>query len=297
MDDPGVSRRRPTGLLLAAVVAAIALGGAASRLNGDDTSALAELERRVSSREASAPFAFEYARGGTRVQECFTPNLRFFGEVDPGDGRVVLRLDTPDGEAVVVNDGRTAWLHRSLFRDPPFTQSWLAVRLPVAGAERESLQGALGADLAADALAAQRTASGHELVSAAVEVADEVERIDPIVVGGERLRGYRITVNPEEFQAAADADGRRTTTTSQQAEAVPTIEVWIDRADQVVRVAVRSQRANGSPGPAEDSWTVDYRSVDEVPVSVPDPGGDVVDAAAIDLSRLAPAQRECRLPI
>lgn len=284
------TRRRPTGLLIALVGAAVVVGAGLSALGGDDSPA-AQLRRRIEQARTSARFEYTYRRGGTRVLDCVLANTGYVGDVDRDVGALVVRL-ARGGDPVAAVTGDAVLLHRSLFAEPSFTTPWLRLPRRPTATEEERLRRALG-NLAGDIFAADLPASGKSVALSALDVATDVDHVGAADIDGEAADRYRITVDPQRYAAIA-------TTTPATGDVgdvgpVPAIEVWVT-GDGVARVAIAPTRPNGTPGAREDGWIIDYqRAAGTIRVPAPAPA-DITELATAGPAALAAARRECRLP-
>lgn len=285
-------RTRLLAVAVAVVVAAASL--AAVRVLGDGSSSAATtLARRLSEGGDPQRFRFQHQAGGTRVLDCFLPNRAVEGTVDNVAGVAVLRGE--NGTEVARKSPEGVLLHQSLFAADAIPTPWLSVALPPTDELRAVLTKTLGTELSGYVLVPGLPPSGTATASAALEAAEEVERLGTTTVDDRRTDRYRITVADDEFAdatstptAAADQDGR--------AVPVPVIDVWVDARDQVVRVTVVAGGSNGSGEETPGGWTIDY----EVPVPPPTQAErmSATDAADLPLDRLAARQREgCEVPL
>lgn len=290
MIDP---RRRPTGVLLAAVAAVIAVAGLVSVVRDDQPSPVETLRRRVESEGEPQRFAFRYQRAGTRVLDCVLPNLTFDVVVDRPAGIAAFRL-ADRGTAIAIRRSEMVLVSRDLFDSPPFQTPWLS--LPTGGDERsaEPIRRALGTDLAGYLFAADLPQSGRATVLAALDIATAVRSTGPVQIDGTIADDFRITVDPAEFTAAAS--GQKPSTTAASTATAPRFDVAVARRQgTILRLAIGTQRANGAPGPPENGWLITYRAA---PASVSALPADsaLSDAAGLDLTALAAARTPCQLP-
>lgn len=290
--------RPSTRLLVLGLVVAIVAGAVAPRLFGATPTPQAELATRLIQSAGSTRFSFAYTRGGTRVLDCFMVNLQYGGRVDARARRLVLHLgNSPGAQTIAVVEPQRVLLRRTLFEDPPFASAWLAVPRPVEPTTNAALRRSLGADLGAEVTATELPASGRDLVQAALAAGRSVEALDATVIDGRRADGFRIRVDPEKYRVAATVPSQRAETTAPAAtgEVLPRFDVWLDGADDVVRVTVQQEQTDGKVAPAEQSWTIDYsRRNDVAPPVVID--ADITAASRIDVARLRPARPDCRIP-
>lgn len=286
------ARRRPTGLLLAVVVAVIAVASLVSFVRGHDPSVVEVLRRRVESEVDLRRFAFRYQRAGTRVLDCVLPNLRFDVAVDRAVG--VAAFQAPDGgTTIAVRTHGTVLVSRDLFDSPPFPTPWLAVSLTGGTRQIEAVRRAVGADLASYLFAVDLPASGRATVLAALDVATAVRPIGTEQIDGITADSFRITVDPAKFAATASSAGP--STSAHASSIVPRFDVALARQrGTIVRLAVSSQN-NGAPGAPEDGWVISYRAASASTPALPVPSA-ITDASTIDLAHLAATPMPCQLP-
>ncbi|MCU0268583.1 MAG: hypothetical protein MUF83_08035 [Acidimicrobiales bacterium] len=285
---------RRTGAATGIVVVVLALVLVAVQVRGDGTSARGQLRGRLAGAEAPERYSFRFRGGGTEVLDCFLANRRFTGQVDTEAGRLAIDLDPSTGGPVAVVDiGEAMRVHRSLFDDPPFPSEWLTVELPADASTAEDLRRVLGADLSAKVLSSTLPPPGRAVVAAALEVADQVVRIEQVTVDGEVTDGFRISIEPSRYaqQAATELSGRRSPPADPD-EVMPEFDVWVDGEGWVWKVTVRPKNPDGTNRPAEEAWTTEYLPQAE---SVPAMSGEATNARTIDLSALAPARRDCEV--
>lgn len=265
-----------------AVLAAAAGGCAAD----PEAAARSDLEKLLRAAPQVQRFEFEHAAGGTRVNDCFSPNQRFGGTVDHQTGSLVI---TDGREAVVVVTGRTAFVRDSLFVSGAVPAEWLRIDPEPAEPDREAIAGALGPELAGYALAGGLPPSGNETAMATLAAASKVQRLPKATPDSETVERYQLTVPSAEL---ADASGPAESSTSSLGDAV--VEVWVTGVGRVPRIAVRPAPAGG--GEQDPGWIVEYR-----PLAATGPTPDVSNAAridSIDLSALAaPDESACEVPL
>lgn len=273
-------------------MAAVVSPAAALVLGGGSTSAATELAGRLSEGGDPPRFRFQHQAGGSRVLDCFQANRAVEGTVDHVAGIAVLRSE--NGTVMARKSPGRVLLHQSLFAAGAIATPWLSVALPPTDELRAALTRSLGTELGGYVLVPGLPPSGAATAAAALEAADEVERLETTTIGGRRTQRYRITVADDAFAdatstptAVADPNGRDVP--------VPVIDVWVDERNQVVRVTVVAGSGDGgeeTPG----GWTIDYdvaagppRSAERV---------SATDVAGLPLDRLAGRPREvCELPL
>lgn len=285
--------RRLRGRAALVVAILVVVGGTVVPSGGRDGDGRVdhELARRLERGPESDRFSFSYRRGGTRVLDCALPNTAFAADVDAAGGRMVVR-SAAGGNTLVIVVGQAVYLHRSLFDEPPFATTWLRAPRRLDQAGSDALRRVLGVDLAREVVGTDLPASGRAIITEALEVAGGVERIPAATVEGGTAEGFRVSVDPSRFQAAAVPPGERA---GGAEEVIPVFDVWLDAAGRVVRLTVAPRRADGTAGPAEGGWTVDYRPAATVAAAAPQPS-DVSEWSDVDPSGLVPTPSQCRLP-
>lgn len=256
----------------------------------DDQSPVGELTRRIERTREPDAFAFSYASGGTRVNDCLLPNRRFSGIVDYRSGAMLISLD-PDGHPVAGVLGRTGFVHRSLLRAGAVAFDWVRVPPGSAGASVEAVRRAVGTGLAGYVFAEGLPASGRATVLELLRVATDVVPVGSEDVSGRDTERLRIEVDAEAFLAATETSAVRDGGTD---ELVPEVEVWL-ADDDVVRVSIRVRGDGGAVSAPEEGWVVDYAAA-RGPVA----GGEygpAQDVAALDAADLSRPIGGCAVPI
>lgn len=271
------------------VVAALVVGAVVQQRSDSPTSSRQQLARILGAAEDSPRYQMRYNRGGTRVLDCIADNLRYIARVDTTAQRMTITTSDLD-EASVIVDASNVLVRRTLFQDAPGEFEWFRVPRPVAATARQTLIQALGVDLAAAVTSDRLPASGNELVKAALSIARSVRRTRSADVGGDTTVGYRILVDRNGYQRKGATLTQKTT----MASLLPIFDVWINSGNEVRRVTIGSETDNGEPGPAEDSWTMDFEKLTDVRRPIVTSSGRLSDA---DFARLRGLKRGCELPI
>lgn len=270
------------------MLAVIAVAAIVARIGGSEPTAAEELRARLDRAEQPTRFSLRYRRGGTQVLGCMLPNTRFRVDVDATAPTMVVRSD--DDRILAVTDRAQVLLDRALFRDPPFTSPWLAVRRVGDSSSAATVRRVLGVDLSAYLLSPRPPATGTATVSAALDAAATVDRIESLDLDGERADGYRLRIDADRFVAAAPVPSG----TAPERGAAPLIDVWATRAGSVIRIAIRPQDARGVTRPAEDGWIADYSQASGTELSEP-AADEITGIDQVDQTLLAPAVVDCEL--
>ena len=249
------------------------------------------LSRRIDEADEPESFGFRFERGGTTVLECFAANRSFDIDVDVRSETTTAAVEHGDQPIAIVRD-ETVLLSKRLFEDPPFTTGWLAgaaLDPPVAALRR-----ALGDDLVGYLFTPDAPSSGAALALAALEAADSVAELGPPVVDGADAHEYRIVLDASRYTEAATDPSSSSTERTDSVELPPRIDIAIDaRTGTVLRITVRPQRADGSLGPPEGGWTLQYHAATSAPS--PPAVSDRTDLVDIDESTLVAVAPDCQI--
>lgn len=281
--------RRPLGLLMIIVVAALVVGGIVQERAKTPATARQDLARHLDASEPPSRFAMHYNRGGTRVLDCIALNLRYTARVDTDAQRMVITTSGVDTASVVVESSQVL-LRRTLFANAPGDNQWLSVPRPFAATARKTLTDVLGVDLATAVTSPRLPASGTELASAALSIARSVRRLPSSEVDGENADGFRVLVDRRGYERDA------TTLPGQTGNSptLPVFDVWVDADNEVRRITVNSETSGGKAGPVEDSWTMDFEKLRSVGRPSIVSSGPVT---ASDLGQLRGVIRPCEVPL
>lgn len=281
----GRERRSVAALLAVGSVVALIVSGCAPESGGG--TARSDLEKLLRAAPRIERFEFDHAAGGTRVNDCFTPNQRFSGAVDRQNESLVITDER--GPLVVVNQ-RTAFVRGSLFVVGTEPAEWLRIDAGSPEAARDAISRALAPELAGYALAGGLPPSGNDTATAALTAASKVQRLSRADFGAQTAERFRLTVPSEEL---TDAAGPSRSSTS-LGDAV--VEVWVTEGGYVARVAVRPAPTPRDGEDDDPGWTVEYR-----PLAAAAPPPDTSAAApigSIDVSLLAaPKPPVCEVPL
>lgn len=265
------------------------LGLVAAACASPAEAARAELLARLESGRAPEDFSFRFRAGGTRVNDCLFPNREFAGAVDADRELLVIRRGE-SGPPIVISTAETTFLHRDLFAEGSVESEW--IRLTERGTPvDETLNRLLGPDLGGYAAPDELPPSGHATAVAVLKASKDVSALGASRVNGQTADGFRLSLETE-------VGGRRTSGDTGPAPlAAPVVDIWMTRANEVVRVEVRSLPASGTPiDDADQGWTTDYRSTPQP--SVLTPPADVEAVGPARLARLSPRRMAaCELPL
>ena len=285
-----VPRRRVPPVAVAAVAVAVVV--LALLVRGGDAGPSPALSRRLEQAPDPVRFGFRYEASGTRILDCVRGNRRFVGAVDRSENLLVLS-DASDADAFAVVTGSAVFLHRSLFRGGALSAPWMRIGANATPQERGRLTEMIGPDVASYVLAGGLPPSGVQTARAAMEVAREVTPLGKRAVAGTRATGFRVAVDADRF--AAETGGSAPSGSAAVPQA-PTVDVWLDERDVVVRVDVRPGVTAESAGDeVAAGWSLDY--ADGASPALPEDIADAVDLAAVDVSALAPAPVPCDVPL
>lgn len=291
-----IARRPRRAAVIATLVVAALLVAVLTNLRtgmGDPGGTASELAGRLD-RTPAPRFRFTHRGGGTGVLDCFLPNRELTGSVDLRAGVAVLT--GPDGAVLARRRDRRVLLHRSLFTQGAVPTEWLAVDLPTSEEHRAALTRALGADLAGYVLSAGLPSGGTATAEAALDAAADVERLGSTDLGGRTTTGYRITLNRDDFDAAASA--ATSPALDQDADVdPPLIDIWIDSRGRVARVAVQPTRRDGSAAEPEGGWTVDYQIPGPPLREIKPTGITLIGDVKVGSLRSSTAAGACEVPL
>lgn len=279
--------RRPLGLLMIVVILALVVGGVVQQRTDASTTPRNELAARLDVAKEPNRFALHYNRGGTRVLDCIAVNLRYTARVDTDAKRMIVTTAGLNAATVIVEPSEVL-LRRTLFQNPPGRSEWLSVPRPLAASARSTLTDVLGVDLAADVTSPRLPASGTELARAALNIARSVQRLAVSQVNGDSSEGYRIRVTRQGFERDAK------TLPGQPTDSMPVLDVWIDADNEVRRVTINTETRDGTPGPAEDGWTVDFETTQSIQRPTIASSSPLTPG---DLAQLEAVKPQCELPV
>jgi hypothetical protein len=270
--------------LLALAVAALLGATVAAWIGRDPSSAEAQLGVRLAASRDVARFGFDHRAGGTGVLDCVLPNRRISGIVDLEAGAAILRDDA--GAEVARRSVDQAWLHRDLFAGGVVPTTWLHLELPASAERRAQLTTALGTELAGYVLAEGLPATGRATAQAALDAAQRVDVLPSERSHDGRRDGYRITVEQDRFADLASNGERGARSVTDVLS--PTVDVWLDERDRVLRVVVVPARRPGAQDGTSGGWAIDYW--DAAPRIDDRPLRSVTEIAAIELGQLRARQ-------
>jgi hypothetical protein len=178
-------------------------------------------------------------------------------------------------------------LHRTLFEEPPFEASWLAIGREDLPALEAVLRRSLGDDLGGYLLAASPPSTPRDLVLAAIAVAVSVDDLRSTHISGKEAERFRIRLDASLFEGALPGE-----VGALSSEISPTMDVWLGATGEVLRVTVGAGQHDAG-GSADIGWSVNYRYERRFAPLAND--GRATSVAAIDPAQLRPARLPCQL--